>query len=152
MSEIYVSEEEELLQTPPELKNIAHQAEANLLPAISKDKYMKCYDNFEKWLKEKKAPITENVLLCYFTELAEKLQPSSLWSIHSRLKATIKLHRNIDISSFTKVISLLKRKKEGHESKSATPLSEDEVKTFIELAPDDIHLAHKVSKPKLYAN
>ena len=48
-----------------------------------------------KWLEEKNAPISENVLLVYFSELSEKMQPSSLWSIYSRIKSTVKLYKKL---------------------------------------------------------
>jgi hypothetical protein len=57
----------------------------------------------------------------------------------------IQLNKNIDISAFTKVKSFIKRKYEGYEPKEAKPLTEEQVEIFIETAPDEIHLATKVS-------
>lgn len=67
----------------------------------------------KKWRLEKKANISENIISAYFTKLSSQYKASSLWNKYSLLKATIKIHDNIGISSYTKVILFLKRQSEG---------------------------------------
>lgn len=38
--------------TPPHIKNLAEEITSNLLPAKSKDIYLKAYENFMQWKKE----------------------------------------------------------------------------------------------------
>lgn len=138
--------EDESICTPPELKKIANDTSLNLLPPTSKEKYLYSYEKFKEWKIQKKTSITsENVMIAYFTELAEKLKPSSLWSIHSRLKSTIKVHENIDISSFTKLTAFLKRKSDGYHPKKSKVLTDNDITTFLNDAPNEIYLATKVS-------
>lgn len=62
--------------------------------------------------------ISENIILAYFVELAEKLKPPSLWATYSMLKTTLKTSNNIDIAKFLKVAAFLKRKSDGYKGKN----------------------------------
>ena len=53
--------DEEFECTPPDLAIAAEVAENNLLPNISKKKYLKSYENLQRWLSKHRAPITEHV-------------------------------------------------------------------------------------------
>lgn len=104
-------EDDEFIGTPPELKQIAEVASVNLLPEESEQKYLATYKKFNDWRVERKAPIAENVMLAYFDELSKYFKPSSLWSIHSMLKSTIKINDKIDIVCHTLCITkTIKRK------------------------------------------
>ncbi len=49
-------------------------------PAKLNSKYIKMYEEFQKWNKrEGTTPVTENVLMKYFSVLAIKKKPSTLW-------------------------------------------------------------------------
>lgn len=115
------------------------------LPETSKEKYNGAYLTFTNWTKSKDITIvTENILLAYFVELSKKLKPSSLWSIYSMLKSTLKFHDNIDIGKHLKLSAFLKRTSKGYKGKKSKVLSSDNVVKFLSEAPDDTYLVLKV--------
>lgn len=87
----------------------------NVIPPLSKDKYNKVYDDFHRWNKLNGAPpITEKVLLKYFSVLSQKNKPTTLWAYYSMIKATLRANDNIDITTWSKVLDFLKRNKAGY--------------------------------------
>lgn len=73
------------------------------------------------------------------------MKPSSLWSIHSMLRSTINLnHENVNIAHYPKLIALLKRKSDGFKGKKSKILTPEEIKKFLEKAPNSIFLLMKV--------
>lgn len=139
-----LSEEEELL-TPPEITEKAKSAVSYLLPDKSKKLYERAYDKFMEWRLEKKiASFSEDVLIVYFEELSCSMKPSCLWVRYSMLKSTLNLNNKIDISSYSRLVTLIKRKCEGYTGKKSRILSSDEIKKFIHEAPDHHHLLTKV--------
>lgn len=84
--------------TPPDLRSEAKLAMENLLPAKSKEKYMKVYENFMIWKNDKKVNIfSETVFLAYFNEIAKTKKPSTLWAIYSMLKCTVHVKNGINL-------------------------------------------------------
>ena len=141
------SSDEDMRFTPDSMKMEAEAAINNILPEISKERYLKTYNEFMKWRTEKRVKsLSETVFLTYFSELSKKLQPSSLWCIYSMLKATMSTKHDINIKNFSKLSSFLKRQSAGHKSKKSKVFTAQDVKTFINEAPDDIYLAMKVRK------
>lgn len=140
------SEEEDLTVSPNTLMEMnAQRVVQQILPPKSREKYLKVYDNFVNWRKEKLVTtFSESVLLSYFDELSKKLQPSTLWSIYSMLKATLQMKDNVNIQNYSKLTSLLKRLSSGHKSKKSKVLSANQVETFLNTAPDETYLATKV--------
>ncbi|KAJ6646735.1 hypothetical protein Bhyg_01949 [Pseudolycoriella hygida] len=115
------------------------------LPPMSKIKYTKIYNDFQMWFKKLgKPPITETVVLRYFSELAEKSKPSTLWTYYSMLKATLKLNDKVDIGAFYGLLRFLKTKSSGYEPVKAKMFTEEEIKRFITEVPDDKWLDLKV--------
>lgn len=132
--------------TPPEILIEAQNASDSLLPLKSKDKYMLAYASFIQWKTSKNAnSFSENVFMAYFSELANKYKPSSLWCIYSMLKSTVRTKNGIDIKSYTNLIAFLKRRSDGHISRKSKVLTSTEVEKFIKEAPDNQYLATKVS-------
>lgn len=133
--------------TPNELIEAASEANKELLPSKSKDRYQKVYDNFEEWKKSKKATSnSERVFIAYFTELATKSSPSTLWARYSMLKATMKIYAdNVDISTYPSLCAFLKKKSQGYVPKKAKIFTEAEIKSFIDTAPDIAWLDLKVT-------
>lgn len=81
--------------TPPEILKEAQYAHESLLPCRSKEKYIATYETFLKWKNSKNAKsFSENVFLAYFNELATKYKPSTLWSVYSMLKSTVRNKNN----------------------------------------------------------
>ena len=106
-------------RTPPEIVEEARKVSENLLPSKSKEKYMNTYTKFMEWKTEKKVnSLSEIVLLAYFSELAEKLKPSSLWATYSMLRSTISCNNNVNIYNYSKLIAFLKRQSRGFQSKN----------------------------------
>lgn len=61
---------------------------------------------------------TESVFLAYFDEMSKKYKSSTLWSIYSMLKTTIKTKHEVQIKTFTNLTSFLKRLSSGYKGKS----------------------------------
>lgn len=125
---------------------MAYKACDQLLPPQSKEKYNSVYQKFQTWRKTKNNdPISEEILLKYFTELAESIKPSSLWAIFSMLKTTIKIYDQCDIGSYSNLLALLKRNSENYIPKKSSVLSDEDIAKFLNDAPDDQYLAMKVA-------
>ena len=121
----------------------------NSLPAQSKSKYMKTYNNFIEWkaLKTKNTNLfSESLLIIYFEELSLRLKSSSLWSKYSMLRSTLSTLHNVDISRYMKLKQLLKSKAKGFRPNKASVFSSDEIAAFLRDAPDEQYLHVKVSK------
>lgn len=132
--------------TPLELRTTVENANDKLLPETSKEKYNGAYQTFTNWRKSKDVTIvTETVLLAYFLELSEKLKPSSLWSIYSMLKCTLKFHENHDIGTYLKLTAFLKRTSIGYKGRKSKVLSSDNIEKFLVEAPDEAYLVTKVN-------
>lgn len=142
------SSDNEIMCTPPDIRDKAKIATHNLLPTKSRERYEHVYRKFMDWkLEHHIKSFSENVMLAYFEELSTEMKPSSLWSIYSMLKSTINInHEATDISKYPKLIALLKRKSDGFKSKKSATLSTNEINTFLQTAPDSSHLLTKVSR------
>jgi hypothetical protein len=66
-----------------------------------------------------------------------------MWTKFSMLKATLKVHRNIDISKYSKLIVFLKSKSRTYKPK-AKILESEHIKQFLKEAPDEKYLMVKV--------
>lgn len=132
--------------TPDSIKNEAHTIIENLLPEVSKERYLNTYNDFMKWRSNKKIKsFAESVLLTYFNGLSNTMQPSTLWSKYSMLKSTLCVKHNVDLKKFHNLTSFLKRQSQGFKSKKSKVFTSNEVETFLNEAPDEIYLAVKVS-------
>ncbi|XP_037024949.1 uncharacterized protein LOC119066532 [Bradysia coprophila] len=108
-------------------------------------KYSKVYEDFQKWNETNGAtPVTEDVLMKYFTELAVKSKPTTLWVYQSMLKSTLRINDNIDISNYSTLINFLRGKNAGYKPVKATVFTEEEMNKFINEAPDEQWLDVKV--------
>ncbi len=119
------------------------------IPALSKNKYNKAYEYFQKWNKlNGETPVTQNALLKYFMDMADekKKKPTTLWAYYSMLKSTIRLNDHIDITPWSKVLDYLKRKNAGYKPHKATYFTEGQLEKFINEAPDEEWLDVKVNK------
>ena len=117
-----------------------------LLPAKFRKRYEHVYNLFTEWQSEKKcSSFSEEILIVYFNEKAKKLKPSSLWSIYSMLRVTIKLNQNIDIASYGKLKSILKAEGIGFVPKKSETFSAAEIEKFLNTAPDQKYLDTKVN-------
>ena len=115
------------------------------LPSLSQAKYNVAYDNFQKWNMTKgTTPISESVLMKYFTEMAESSKPTTLWGIYSMLKATFRINDNIDITSWLKLRDFIKKQNSGYKPATAKLLTRTEIDKFINEAPDEKWLDLKV--------
>ncbi|XP_071573031.1 uncharacterized protein [Temnothorax nylanderi] len=89
--------------------------------------------------------MSEHTLLAYFKELSKSQKPSTMWGIYSMLKATIKINNDIDIYKYNTLIAFLKRQAKGFQSKKSNILTPEQIKKFIDEAPDDTYLATKLA-------
>lgn len=138
--------EEAFTCTPPEIVQLATATTSTLIPETSKSIYNKTYATFNEWrLRNNTNSFSENVLLAYFAELSAKYKPSSLWSFYSIIKSMLRINHDVDLEKYGKLRAFLKRKSEGFQAKKSSTLTSKEIKTFIDKAPDEVFLLHKVN-------
>ena len=90
-----VEDDEVMLCTPPELKELADSAQIDRLPKKSRTKYEAAYLDFVKFKKIHKTSVsTENVVLPYFKELSKTHAPNSLWNRFSTVCSMNSHHIN----------------------------------------------------------
>ncbi|XP_023311992.1 uncharacterized protein LOC111691272 isoform X1 [Anoplophora glabripennis] len=136
----------ELPSTPPHISEKAENAVQNILPQKSKKVYEKLYQRFMDWRNTNNiSTFSENVLIAYFQELMETMKSSSTWTHYSIIKTLVNINHNINISKYKKLQALLKRKSEGYVGKKAKIYSPEQIKTFIDEAPDERFLFLKVA-------
>lgn len=141
----------EISCTPPELREIANSAVEKILPVKSRGKYEKEYKKFCIWCDENNVVnITENIVLAYFNIMSQTKKASTMWSSYSMLRTCLSLYKNIDISTYTKLVALLKRQSQNYQPKKSKTLDSEEVVKFINDANDDTFLAMKVNFPLHY--
>jgi integrase len=136
--------EEEL---PDCILEAAAEANLELLPVISRERYEKQYDHFIQWARKKGTTNfkKEEVLLAYFLELSKIMRPNTLWSRFSMIKAVMKIRENLDIGQFYKLITFLKKQSVGFSPKKAKVFSKEDIAKFMEEAPDNVYLLIKVA-------
>jgi site-specific recombinase XerD len=133
--------------TPPELRQIAQVTTGNLIPNASKSRYDATYARFVSWCKDKGVPsdyVSENILLAYLQELSEKYAASTLWSIFSMLKKTIRCYNNLDIGAFNKTEDFLKKLDKTHLKRKSAAFSREQIELFLKTAHDDDFLVVKL--------
>lgn len=139
-------DENNFVNTPPEITNIAEKSLDGLLPTKSKERYEQIYSKFMDWrAANQENSYSENVLLTYFGNLALSFKPSTLWSTYSMLRTTLSVKNDIDISKYPKLRALLKRKADGFKSKKSKILSATDMNNFLENAPDKKYLMMKTA-------
>lgn len=131
--------------TPEDVIESATTATMNLLPTKSMEQYLKEYNIFMDWrIKKDINSFSERVLLAYFEMKSKMWKSSTLWSTYSKLKSTLMVNNNIDISKYSKLIAYLKNKSTGYKPKKSKTFSREEMYKFLMQAPDDNYLMHKV--------
>lgn len=140
------SSDEDVNFTPEELVQAVDNAELSFLPEKSREKYIKAYNLFNAWIHSKGAKtFSETIMLSYFIELSKTRQSSTLWSIFSMLKATIKTKNDIHIEKYSKLLAFLKKNSSGHKPKKSKIFTHTNIEQFLNEAPDSEFLATKVS-------
>ncbi|KAJ3662283.1 hypothetical protein Zmor_006638 [Zophobas morio] len=126
------------MEPPAHIKQAAQDAVNSLLPLKSSQKYWREYEIFQRWCEDNLVQeCSEVVLLAYFKEKAKCLKHSTLWSVFSMLKATL------NIETYTKLISFLKRQKEGHVAKKSIEI--ENITKFLNEAPTEKYLMMKAT-------
>lgn len=129
---------------PEHIKNKAYEIASNLLPEKSKDKYLRAYNIFQEYMKSEQTILCEEALLSYFHILSDKYCPSSMWTTYSMLKNCIMIYNSIDISTYKLLLKKLNKDKTDFHAKKAKVFTPEEVKSFLENAPDSKYLDIKV--------
>lgn len=142
-----LSSDSEFDNTPPDILCSAQKATENLLPEKSAYIYQQKYNAFIEWCRKNKVTkYSENVILAYFSDELKNCKASTLWSIYSMLKSTLKYKNNVDISKFNKLIAFLKQKNKGYKPKKSKIFEREDLINFLLKAPDSKFLMIKVSK------
>lgn len=118
---------------------------AKALPEKSKDKYEFAYNAFMDWRRLKNIDsFSEDVLLAYFKELADKYAFSSLLMTCSMLRTTLYLNHKINLRQYSKLRLFIKSKSKGVQAKKTKTFTPVEINRFINEAPDYVYLVTKV--------
>ncbi|CAG5109262.1 Protein of unknown function [Cotesia congregata] len=88
--------------------------------------------------------INEDVLLVYFKDLFKTLAPSTIWSRWSMLRTMISINQSIEIRNYSRLKTLIKNNAKSHRQKKSKVFSWNEIKKFIDEAPDNGYLIEKV--------
>lgn len=119
------------------------------IPNKSSDRYKLVYNAYKRWQEENSSLLSksdENNLIVYFNSLKKRLKPPTLWSIWSMLRKTLSTFNNINISNFLNLKCMIQNNGKGYMPKKSFTLKWDQIKTFMNGAPDDIYLVAKVIK------
>lgn len=138
--------EQEQIEEALDIAAAAEEALGELIPAKSRARYEKCYDNLIKWMEKNKVKsFSEETILAYIQKEYKDIAPNTKWSRFSMLKLMISNNQNINIGRYSKVIQLLKRKSVGYKPKKSNVFSQEEVIKFLLDADDLQYLVHKVA-------
>lgn len=113
---------------------------------VSSDKrYKQLYNKFQAWkASQSETSNLEAVVVSYFKEIVGK-QVSTLYASFSMLRTTLKVNDNVDIGTYPALRTLLKEADlNGYKSNRSKAFTEDEIKKFINEAPDETWLDVKV--------
>lgn len=132
---------------PVEVMEAANIISLNLLPQKSKILYTKRYNDFKVWRKNNNVrnSFAEEVMLCYFNDLAKKYCSSTLWAYFSMIKACVQVYDKLDIGVYKRLIAFIKQSHKGYKAKKAKSFLTHEVAKFLNEAPDDEFLLMKVN-------
>lgn len=140
-----MTDEENIICTPPEIRANAMGAINKLLPTKSKPLYEKEYNVFNSWCQQHCIQaVTENVLLAYFDEMSKTKKSSTLWASYSMLRACLNIYKDLDITKFMRLRGFLKRQSEGYQPKKSKILEASQIDRFLNEANDLSYLATKV--------
>lgn len=143
------SDSSDFESTPPNIVHAAQKASLDLLPKKSVAIYEHKYDLFLDWCKKNKVTkYSENVLLAYFSGELKDYKASTLWSIYSMLKSTLKIKHSVDIGNYHKLIAFIKQRYKDYKPKKSGIFDKQQFIKFILEAPDYKYLIIKVSSIK----
>ncbi|XP_065223183.1 uncharacterized protein LOC135847549 [Planococcus citri] len=116
------------------------------VPEKSKHRYESMYDGFVKWQEDNgyAGHFIQDVVLKFFTELANSKSPATLWSCYSMLRSMLHLKQNVDISKYTDLKEFIKSRNKDHIPVKAKIFTDEQLLKFINEAPDAVYLATKV--------
>lgn len=139
--------EDEFQCTPPSIREMAENVTASLLPSKSKGSYKSAYKTYLEWKQFKRTNLSsESILLAFFDEMAKKYKSTTLWTLYSKLKATININEKVDISNYNTLTAFMKKKSRGFSSKKSNVFTPDQMQSFLTQASDEKYLTTKVSK------
>lgn len=130
------------------IRELAEKARSNIIPPKSKKLYEKQYEKFQEWrVKMKTKNTDQDTILAYFENLVQNLKykASTLWSVYTKLKSMLNFKERVDIGKYVELQAFLKRKKKEHKEKKSAVFTDQQVAEFLNNAPDDEFLLHKVS-------
>lgn len=108
--------------------------------------YNIAYKSFAEWQsKQGETGFSEDVLLAYMTDASKTKVPSTLFTEHVRLKSMLKMKHNVDIKDYKRLQEFLRGNAKSYIPKTCKYLTAQEVKTFLDQAPNQIYLLVKVT-------
>ncbi|KAJ8665038.1 hypothetical protein QAD02_006700 [Eretmocerus hayati] len=132
---------------PLDIRAEARAIQLETLPPVSKAKYLKRYNDFKSWCESRNTDLlSEESLLVYLRTLrvVDGNAASTLRSVHSMIKACVKVYHNFDIGVFPNVNSYLSNLSRRHIPKKAFILTTQHMNQFVVEAPDIEYFLIKV--------
>lgn len=128
-----------------EIQELAEQAELKLVPQKSKLLYEKEYEKLMEWKNSRNYEnVDETLMLAYMNHMSSKFKASSMWCIHSKLQAMLRIKNGINIAAFPKLHAFMKGLNKGHVAKKSFVFTEANMQEFFKEAPDETFLFLKV--------
>ncbi|KAJ8678625.1 hypothetical protein QAD02_014412 [Eretmocerus hayati] len=119
---------------PADIAADAREAKLPTLPPVPRDKYLKHYEAYKAWCRERGTPhISEDSLLIYVRKLSVE---ATIKANLSMVKACIKAFDGVDIGAYVNVNSHVRTASKKHKPKKARILTAQQLHQFCNVAPD----------------
>lgn len=103
---------------PPAVPQSTAEAEADLIPNKSIDKYEAVYTKYVNWATANNVDDTElfseTALMAYFRELSMSTAPNSMFFYYSMIKSLASVRDHIDLFQHRRLLAYLRKKEESH--------------------------------------
>jgi integrase len=125
--------------TPPELRQIANETAGVLVHDVPKHRYDKTYRRFKSWCETKnvaKGFASENVILGFLREMSATYAASTLWSMFSMLKKTLRSYDRLDLGDMPTAMDFLKKLDKERTKKKSAVFSRSDIERYMREAPE----------------
>lgn len=122
-----------------------HSKLEDAFPVKSRRVYEVVYNSFTEWRQANNTcSFSEDIFLAYFKDMTKIYKASTLLTHYSLLRNILNVTYNINLQPYPKVRAFLKKCSEDCQPRKSRIFSEEEIKQFIDKAPDYTYLAIKV--------
>jgi site-specific recombinase XerD len=123
-------------------------ARSDVIPARSRDTYLKYFKRFQDWLAAHDGSlqsVTGSVLCAYFKAHEAKYKPSTMWTHFSAIKSVLVSEHNVSVTGVEAVTKFLKSKSAQQVKKRAPIFSQQDISLYLTSAPNSSCLHYKLA-------